>query len=352
MTGKDEKGRVRRIPTSERTIKAGCPWNISLLKYHLSPEMNPEYVASEIAAARQELTDAEFASEFEGLQASTDGALFPGVGPRHLKEIPRDFYERCAWVVGIDQGPKNFAACLLGWDGETVVVANEYFDNDPRVVLTKMEIVKDMVPGWIRAAGGDPHRWVLTIFDADPPVLNELDLLEEQGQKWPTDVTFRIKDKKGRWNQENWRRETYEYVNQLGQARKPNLYFDDIHCDFLHDQIVRAQMREGDGDMKKKGWVIHDPVRSDHVADAFVMAMFTILSGQMVLPDRTFTVEDPYIEAKRAFQYTLAKDEARELIGITGKKTTDDEVFEKVFGRKRKSGSPMHPRDHWNYRDY
>ena len=352
MTGKDEKGRPRRIPTSERTIESGCPWNISLLKYTLSPEQNPEYVASELAAARQELTDAEYASEFEGLQASTEGALFPGVGPRHLTEIPRDMYERCAWVVGIDQGPKNFAACLLGWDGKTVVVANEYFDNDPRTMKSKMEIVKDMVPGWIRKAGGDPARWVLTIFDVDPPILNELDELEDEGKDWPSDVTFRIKDKKGRWNQENWRRETYEYVNQLGSERDPRLYFDAIQCDFLHDQIVRAQMRYGDGEMKQKGWVIQDAMRGDHVADAFIMAMFTILSGQMILPDRTFTVEDPYAEAKRAFEYTLAKDEARELSGITGKKVSDDDVFEKVFGRKRKTNSPMNPKQHWNYRDY
>jgi hypothetical protein len=353
MTGKDAKGRARRVPTSERTIESGCPWNISLLKYALSPEQNPEYVASEIAAARQELTDAEFASEFEGLQASAEGALFPGVGPRHLTEIPRDLYERCAWVVGIDQGPKNFAVCLLGWDGKTVVAANEYFDNDPRTMKSKMEIVKDMVPGWIRKAGGDPARWILTIFDVDPPILNELDEFEDEGAEWPTDVTFRIKDKKGRWNQENWRRETYEYVNQLGQSRDPELYFDAITCDFLHDQIVRAQARHGDGDMKGKGWIIQDALRGDHVADAFVMAMFTILSGQLQVPDRTFSVEDPYAEAKRAFEYSLARDENRELSGYAGReRKPEEEVFEKAFGRKRKAGNPMNPKNQWHYKDY
>jgi hypothetical protein len=321
----------------------------------MSPEQNPEYVASELAAARQELTDAEFASEFEGLMASTEGALFPGVGPRHLTEIPRELYENCAWVLGIDQGPKNFAACLLGWDGNTVVVANEYFDNDPLVTMkANMEALKDMVPGWIRKAGGDPAKWVLTIFDVDPPILAQLDEFEQAGQEWPSDVTFRVKDKKGRWNQENWRRETYEYVNQLGLWREPGpcLYFDAITCDFLHDQIVRAQARPADEDMKQKGWIIQDAMRGDHVADAFIMAMFTILSDQMVIPERTFQREDPYIEAKRSFEYSLARDEARELSGITGKKVSDEEVFEKAFGRKRKSANPMSPKNQWHYKDY
>jgi hypothetical protein len=130
------------------------------------------------------------------------------------------------------------------------------------------------------------------------------------------------------------------------------LYFDAINCDFLHDQLVRAQMRYGDKDMKQKGWVIQDALRGDHVADAFIMALFTILSGQLELPDRTFTVEDPYAEAKKAFDYALARDEARELSGITGKKVNDNEVFEKVFGRKRKGGNPMKPTDQWHYKDY
>jgi hypothetical protein len=353
MTGKDVRGRPRRIPTSERTLEAGCPWNISLLKYSLSPEQNPEYVSSELAAARQELTDAEFASEFEGLQASSEGALFPGVGPRHLTEISREIYERCVWIVGIDQGPKNFAAVLLGWDGKTVVVANEYFDNDPRTMKSKMEVVKDMVPGWIRKAGGDPARWMLTIFDVDPPILNELDELEDEGNEWPSDVTFRIKDKKGRWNQENWRRETYEFINQLGHRKSPGLYFDAMDADYLHDQIIRAQMRPVDADMKQKGWIIQDAMRADHVADAFVMAMFTILAGQVMIPERTFDREDPYAEAKKAFEYSLARDEKRELMGASGNAgRSDDEVFEKIFGRPRKGSNPLKPQNTWNYKDY
>jgi hypothetical protein len=351
MTAKDEKGRMRRVSTDERTIASGCPWNVSLLKYSMHPEQNPEYVSSELAAARQELTESEYASEFEGLMASAEGSIFAQLQERHCTVIPRTMYERCAWVLGIDQGPKNFAACLVGYDGTTVVAANEYFDSDPRTMRSKMDIVRDLVPGWIRQAGGDPDRWILTIFDCDPPILNELDEFEDDGRKWPTDVTFRIKDKKGRWNQENWRKETYEYLNSLAQPKDANLYFDEMHCDYLHDQLLRAQARKGDNEMKAKGWIIQDPVRGDHVPDAFVMALFTILSGQLVMPDRKFDSEDPYAESKKAFQFSLREAEDRELSGFTEKPPSSDERFKTIFGRPR-TGGPMRPKNHWNYTDY
>ena len=352
MTGKDERGRTRRIPASERTIAAGCPWNISLLKYSLAPEQNPEYVSSELAAARAELTDAEFASEFEGRMASAEGSMFPQLAERHLAQIPRGSLDDCVYVLGIDQGPKNFAACLLGFDGQRVIVLNEHFDNDPRTVISKMDDVRDMVPGWIRHAGGNPDGWKLTIFDADPPILNELNVLEDEGREWPTDYTFRTKDKKGRWNQENWRRETYEYVNVLAQPKPANLYFDDVKCDFLHDQLLRAQARTGDADMKQKGWIIHDAVRGDHVPDAFIMGLWTILSGQLILPDRKFEADTGWSDAERAFEFQLRKDEQKELSGFTGSKETEDETFKNVFGRPRRGKAPSGNQAHWNYKDY
>jgi hypothetical protein len=352
MTGRDEKGRQRRIPTSERTIEAGCPWNISLLKYSMDPTDNPEYVASELAAARQELTDAEFASEFEGLMSSAEGAMFPQLGERHLREIPRELAEQCAWVLGIDQGPKNFAACLVGFNGQKVVIQQEYFDNDPRTMKSKMDVVRDLVPAWIREAGGDPGRWILTIFDVDPPILNELDEFEDAGNPWPTELTFRVKDKKGRWNQENWRRETYEYFSQLAQRKDLDVVFNDLNCDFLHDQLLRAQSRPGDADMKQKGWIMNDPVRSDHVADAFIMALFTILAGQMILPDMDYAVDDPYGEAKKAFAFRLKNDEHEELSGFTGNTSSTEDRFEEAFGRRRSRDNAMQPKRHWNYGDY
>jgi hypothetical protein len=352
MTGRDERGRTRRIPTSERTIEAGCPWNVSLLKYNLSPEQNPEYVASELDAARQELTEAEYASEFMGIMASEEGAMFPTLAERHLAQLPRSVHENCVYVLGIDQGPKNFAACLLGFDGTRVYVVNEHFDNDPRTVMSKMDDVRDMVPGWIRHAGGDPTNWRLTIFDADPPLIVELGVFEDEGRDWPTEYTFRTKDKKGRWNQENWRRETYEYVNTLTQPKPAKLYFDEVNCDFLHDQLLHAQARQGDADMKQKGWVIYDAIRGDHVPDAFIMALWTILSGQLILPDRKFEVDTGYVDAQRAFEFQLRDDERKELSGFTGNKDTADDTFEKVFKRPRKGGNPLRSKRQWHYKDY
>jgi hypothetical protein len=283
---------------------------------------------------------------------SAEGAIFPQLSERHLQEISRETYEGCAWVLGVDQGPKNFAACLVGWDGKKVIATNEFFDDGPRTMKAKMEELLDIVPLWIRNAGGDPGNWVLTIFDVDPPILNELDEFEDEGREWPSDVTFRIKDKKGRWNQENWRRETYEFLNNLAQPEQPGLFFDTINCDFLHDQLVRAQSRPGDEAMKQKGWMIKDPIRGDHVPDAFIMALFTILSGQMVLPDLDFKVEDAYADAKKAFQFKLKVEENRELSGFTGNKTTPDEQFEKTFGRKKSNRNPLNSQNQWNYKDY
>lgn len=348
MVTRDERGRQRRVPPSERTVAAGCPWNVSLLQYTLTPDQNPEYVASELAAAKQELTESEYASEFEGIMASSEGAMFPALSARNLVQIPRASQEDCAYVLGIDQGPKNFAACLLGFDSEKIWVVNEYFDNEPRMMKAKMEEVMDTVPGWIRQAGGDPKRWSLTIFDVDPPLLNELTVLEDEGNEWPTEYTFRTKDKKGRWNQENWRRETYEFVNRLSQSSPCKLYFDELNCDFLHDQLMRAQATGTEG----KGWSIKDAVRQDHVADAFIMALFTILSGSMVIPDREFRVDDIYEDAAKAALFKLKEDERKELSGFTGNKDTSDKTFEKTFGRKRRKGGPMQPPSQWAYKDY
>jgi hypothetical protein len=163
-----------------------------------------------------------------------------------------------------------------------------------------------------------------------------------------------VKDRTGRWNQENWRRETYEYVNALAMPSPPNLYFDELNCDFLHDQLLRAQARKEDssdsGKLRMKGWVIQDAMRGDHVPDAFIMALFAILSGQVIVPDAEFKVEDPYEDAKKAFQYQLARDENQDLSGFEGREADPDGQFEKIFGRKRTKN--VMPQQNYHYKDY
>ncbi len=98
--------------------------------------------------------------------------------------------------------------------------------------------------------------------------------------------------------------------------------------------------------------MIHDAVRGDHVPDAFIMALWTILSGQLILPDRKFEVDTGYTDAARAFEFQLKKDENRELSGFTGNHETEEETFENVFGRPRKGRTPTGNQAHWNYKDY
>jgi hypothetical protein len=106
--------------------------------------------------------------------------------------------------------------------------------------------------------------------------------------------------------------------------------------------------------MKQKGWVIKDAMRGDHVADAFIMALFTILSGQVLIPDRKFEADDGYADARKAFEFKLRNDENRELSGFTGNKSTSDETFQNVFGRKKSpsSGGPATSGNQFHYKDY
>jgi len=88
LSGRDPKtGRVVRLKDEQRLVKNGCPWGQSMLVYSLSPKDNPEYVKSELEAARLELTDSEYASEFEGLMVAAEGAKFPHVNGHHRRRV-------------------------------------------------------------------------------------------------------------------------------------------------------------------------------------------------------------------------------------------------------------------------
>ena len=169
-TGRDPKtGVIKRLTPEERLIKNGSPWNISALITQLSPTDNPSYVKSELDAARQEMSDEEYASEFEGRMVSSSGMKFHAIAQRHLQDIPRMELENCEWVAGVDQGDKNFGVCLLGYDGHKIFVVKDYFDNSYNTIKSNLMDLRREIPMWIRLAGGDPTRWRLTIFDQDPP---------------------------------------------------------------------------------------------------------------------------------------------------------------------------------------
>ena len=175
---------------------------------------------------------------------------------------------------------------------------------------------------------------------------NELEEFEDQGKKWPTEVTWRPKNITGRFNQENWRSDTYEFINSLAMSEDINLAFDLEYCDLLHDQLMRAQIapvaRVRDiGQGTAKGWIIKDPWREDHVLDSFTLAMFAILTGQVIIPEAKPLPKSPWEDAKASFDYRRAKEEQREMTGFLRKHeyVKDEDMFEKHFGRRRDSNS-------------
>lgn len=354
MTGRDPKtGKVIRKTPAERLISAGCPWNTSMLTYTLSPVDNPEYVKSELDAARQELTDVEYESEFEGRMTSQEGQKFGHIRLEHCKNIDRNIIADCNFILGVDQGERNFGAVVAGWDGEKVYVIREYFENGDNTIRTNMKELMQQTPIWIKQAGGQPDEWKLTIFDRDPPIWNIIGELEQEGTPWPTDWVMRHKNKKVLGD--NWRKETTEFINEM--ARAGRLIFEREHCDLLHDQLMRAidkpmndeRDRESDSN---KGWIINDPWRGDHVCDAFMVMMWTIFSNMVVKVDPPNKVMDPYAEAKAGFDYLRAMDERHAMAGLDGRPVNEGhDIWEKTFGRSREKKN-VEPKRYGYYSDY
>jgi len=362
QTGRDKTGRIVRRSPAERLIKNGSPWSTSMLVYTLSPQENPGYVQSELEAARMEMTDAEYASEFEGRMDMVEGAKFH-IGERHLSTVPRDIFENSVFALGIDQGPRNFGVCLTAYNGTMVVPCWEFFNGDETTMKRNLIKLFKQVPTWIRKLGGDPQNWRVTITDRDPLLDGIFEELREEGVVWPHDIAIRHHNNAKML--ENWRRETQEWVNNI--AKKNRLRFhlsDEMTLDqdqypgaaLLHDQVLNAMdvpenpERESKAD-SSKGWVITDPWRADHVVDAFFFTMWTIVSGQL-LPledsEQAASREDPWAEAKASFDYTLASNEQQELAGGRVVNPNQKVKFSDHFGRERPSdlsvpmGAPGH----------
>jgi hypothetical protein len=331
-------GQMVRIEPKDRLLAAGCPWNYSMNLYQMDPNDNPEYVQSEREAARFMLTDAEYDTEFSGLMVSTDGSKFPAIIPSTLVRVEKDTYNNCKFVLGVDQGPKNFAACLIAFNGRQVYVVKDYFEKDDKTMKYHLDVLRTQVPQWIQRLTGGFATWNYTIFDVDPKISPELEELDAEGKPWPSEYTWRPKGV----NSLSWRPETYEYTNNL--AVKGNLLFDE-NCQILHDQMMRAQnkieetqkFRDTSPD-RKKGWIVNDPYRGDHVCDALIMALWTIYSNQVMVPISNAVIEkDPWSEARASQAFQLAMDERRELTGRGATRAEENSMFEKQFGRPRRT---------------
>lgn len=358
MSGRDPKtGKMIRWKPEQRLIENGAPWGISMLVVQMDPKDNPEYVKSELESARMELTDAEFAQEFEGIGASASGLKFSLVKEHHLRLIEEDFFSRAVFMLGIDQGPQNFGACLIAYDGTDVVTVWEYFNCDKSTTMKRnLKNLRARVPGWITAVGGDPDRWTMTITDQDPmldPIFVEM---EDEGLYWPTDIVKRHKNMVAL--QENWRRENQEFINNL--AKDNNLWFHLYDVDIpaedeasggylLHDQVMTCEDVADDPDREgkasnHKGWKVSDPNRADHVLDAWYLAIWLVTSQQINVPRQSISIDssDPWAAQKAQFEDRMAKNEAQELGVHAGSMGREPQNAQQAFQRllnKNKRGS-------------
>jgi hypothetical protein len=345
-SGRDPRtGKVIRRTVAERLISNGSPWNVSMLVYALKPEENPAYVQSEMDAARMELSDEEYASEFQGLIGTESGKKFL-IPDAALQTLPRLTFDGCSFVLGIDQGPKNFGACLIAYNGKQIIPCYEYFNGDDTTMKANLIKLHDAVPVWIKKLGGNPANWKLTITDRDPMLTGTFDELEADGYTWPTDITLRHLNN-SKLN-ENWRRELQEQVNTW--AKNARIIFhnsDEISLDddvmpgasLLHDQFQNCMDVPPNPDKESKadsnkGWSIYDPWRGDHVVDAAYFALWTVHTGQLDVAEKMEKKEiDPWQEQMNAFKYQHAQFEQQELKGGQVSKT-DKVKFEDFFGRK------------------
>ena len=76
-----------------------------------------------------------------------------------------------------------------------------------------------------------------------------------------------------------------------------------------------------------------DQWRGDHVLDAWVLAVWTIVSQQLQAPKGDYIIKQGWEEARAAFDYKRAVDEEREL----GGRKSNAQIFEDNFGRPRNS---------------
>ncbi len=330
-----ETGKYIRIKPEDRLIKNGAKWTESMLVYHINPVDNPEYVKSELEAARKELTEEEYASEFRGEMVADEGAKYPHVKEYMLRKVSRDEYEKCAFIQGIDQGPRNFGAIMCAYDGEKVYMVREYYDNSDATIKANLLKLRKTAPMIVQGVGGHLHNWKLTILDNNPQPDGIISEMATENTPWPTECTYKHVNKNV--NMDDWREETSSWINQMAAAGR--MVFDE-ECDQLLWQVMevlnkpRVEGRETKSG-SDKGWVVRDPYRGDHVLDAWLLAMWTIFSNQIELPEGAQHVKTGWEDHKAALEYRIARDEKREIGGYVDNSPSERDLFKSHFGREK-----------------
>jgi hypothetical protein len=284
--------------------------------------------------------------------------MFSAVKQNALRTVHPNELMECAWVLGVDQGAKNFGACLGGYDGNRIYIARDFFEGDFKTIRANLLHLRAGVPAWIRELSGDPSRWRLSIFDQEPGLHGTFAEMEAEFQAWPTDITYRHDNRKTGGITDNWRKETAVYINEM--AKQGRLIFLD-DASQLHDEVMRTETLPGNPEMestssRNKGWKISGSWREDHVLDAFMFVMWTILSQQLEVrgAGRRPDIPDPYTEEMNAFNAQRELDERAELQGYSGgtfSAADRERVYEKHMGRG--SGGQRVPEPmRGHYRDY
>lgn len=321
----------KKLEPGSRLIANGSKWAQSLLVYDFDAKDNPEYVLSELETARLELTEAEYASEFEGKMVVDQDKKFPFIKPHHLQQITPEDVDYCSVVVGVDQGPRNFAAIIVGWDGKKLYCIDEYFDGTGENTM-KANLIKvnNAVPQKLMKLRIPQEKWALTIFDADPPLGTQLEEMKVEGKEWKTDFTFRPKNEKDFMN---WREETIQFINQLGMTNAI------VFCpatEILHEQIMEVialpdDPRNENSSKTRKGWLVNDMWRGDHILDSLLLATWTIYQN-MVLPQKRRPDSGTiWQQIEKNQEFEMQKREAEELKGFT-KVKQEEEIFSDIFG--------------------
>lgn len=341
----------KKLPTDSLRIENGCSWGKSVLLYHFKPEQNPEYVQSELDVARSELTDAEFASEFEGVMVQDKDKKFPFFRPSHLQKIMSEQLENCTIVVGVDQGTRNFAGIIIGWDGDKVYVLDEYFDNSGDNTI-KAHLIKFNfeIPGILMSLRVPSEKWALTIFDVDPKIDSELEEMKNEGKAWKTNYTFKPKNEK---DYMNWREETCQFINILAKADR--IVFCAATEMLLEDAMevvgVPDNRQNENSSKTRKGWIVSNQWRGDHVLDAFLLAMWTIYQKMSIPAMQRAQGETVYEHIQKQQEFDMKKREAEELKGFT-RLPSEQEMFKDTFGYEApKSNNFLPGKGRYHYND-
>lgn len=321
----------KKLSPGSRLIENGAKWGESLLHYQFVAKDNPSYVTSEIEAAKSELTEHEFASEFEGQMVADSDRKFPFVRPSHMRKITHEELVNCAVTVGVDQGTRNFGSVVLAWDGHTLYCIDEYFDSTGDYTIKSHLIkVNHEINGKLMAARIPGEKWTMTIFDTDPKIDAELEAMKRENKPWKTPITFKPKNEKDLMN---WRDETCQFLNQL--AKEDRIVFcsatELLMEDMMEVQAVPDNPQNDYSSRTRKGWLVSNKWRGDHVLDALLLATWTIYQSMIIPGEQRKTEDNLWEYLEKESEFARKKQEIEELKGYAPV-DSEQEIHRSVFG--------------------